>query len=105
MKHTPGPWTAGWTVNTDGEPILTVDDAEEWTVCVVDDQNGQGEANARMIAEAPAMLKALRALADELDSAYGYWRREATGGDIDPFGGSVEQVLADAQTIIERIES
>lgn len=59
MSFTAAPWNAGHTMNADGDHIITVDDAEEWTVCIVDDQNNQGDDNARLIAAAPDLLAAL----------------------------------------------
>jgi len=72
-QHTPGPWVAQWS--TRGEDMIKrgwhvfnedhVDD--EGCVCALDDDydgNARTEANARLIAAAPAMLMALRELAE-----------------------------------------
>ena len=59
-KHTPGPWTQGWSKNgidcvwLDGktEPAIGMGDDDDWIDCVT-------EANARLIAAAPDMLQRL----------------------------------------------
>lgn len=61
-KHTPGPWTQGWSKNgircvwLDGktEPEIGMGDNDDWIVCGT-------EANARLIAAAPEQHGALQA--------------------------------------------
>ena len=65
-KHTPGPWTQGWSksgidcVWLDGktEPEIGMGDDDEWIDCGT-------EANARLIAAAPDLLNALEAVLNE----------------------------------------
>ena len=64
-KHTPGPWTQGWSQNgvdcvwLDGktEPAIGMGDDDDWIDCGT-------EANARLIAAAPELLEALQAFTD-----------------------------------------
>jgi hypothetical protein len=72
-KHTPGPWFVGANTNNDGGVSIVSDEAR---VCVVDAigkfPRGQGwnhqdaarDANARLIAAAPDMLEALKAISE-----------------------------------------
>ena len=70
-QHTPGTWEAQWSTRTNGGPKQgwhvfnreTVD--VDGIVCDLADGN-EAEANARLIAEAPAMLDALRWVSDFL---------------------------------------
>lgn len=62
-EHTPGPWT----VERDGQGNIVIgapkpnDDARYlWIAEVTPSNNGEHEANARLIAAAPEMLEALR---------------------------------------------
>ena len=56
-KHTPGPWAVG------GRLVI----AEKYgSVCAVDDGQSDYVANARLIAAAPELLAALKAITDEL---------------------------------------
>ena len=61
-KHTPGPWRTcftgtGWTINYDGPD-------HHWLIATVNETPyiGHHGANARLLAEAPAMAEALRIL-------------------------------------------
>jgi hypothetical protein len=71
-QHTPGPWEAQWSTRTNGGPKQgwhvfnreTVD--VDGIVCDLPDGN-DADANARLIAEAPAMLDALRDATDALE--------------------------------------
>lgn len=80
-KHTPGPWNAQefgacvWDAN--GHRVATV--------------HGRGKPDAALIAEAPAMLAALR---HAVDTEEGNWRH-----DDEP------QWLADARAILARIDN
>lgn len=70
-KHTPGPWTQGWSQNgiacvwLDGktEPAIGMGDDDDWIDCGT-------EANARLIAAAPKMyaLLAMRAKSGDNDA-------------------------------------
>ena len=70
-KHTPGPWK----VEADGLSVSTVSDFghDQWArlaVCA-SDPHGHGEANARLIAAAPDLLKALERVLYIRDSLQG----------------------------------
>jgi hypothetical protein len=72
MTHTPGPWQ---TVNADDGDIL-IENGDPYgngiVAAIITSESyftdDQCEANARLIAEAPAMLEALRAIVLESDS-------------------------------------
>jgi hypothetical protein len=73
--HTPGPWTYGYepTLN---RHVVRAGFAGERSICVsygAGLKTYEAAANARLIAAAPEMLEALRAVAD-------YW----AGGDVPP---------------------
>lgn len=63
-KHTPGPW---W-VDDNGCVAAGHGDTYE-TIAIMHDWQGDSEreANARLIAAAPELLEALRAVLDEID--------------------------------------
>lgn len=75
--HTPGPWTVKRHVDSvTGEPYKTLYEshiAVEPDVCAVwaPPQNAEREANARLIAAAPAMLEALRRIVGYMDAHSG----------------------------------
>lgn len=58
--HTPGPWTTDGHFIKRGRAIL----AETFTTKLADAGPDDGPGNARLIAQAPAMLDALRELLD-----------------------------------------
>lgn len=66
-KHTPGPWTQGWSKNgidcvwLDGktEPVSGMGDDNDWIDCVT-------EANARLISAAPELLDTLQKLLERI---------------------------------------
>ncbi len=62
--HTPGPWF--WADNVPDAPphYRMIVDADGDTVC---DPSPMGEADARLMAAAPALLEALQALVGEAD--------------------------------------
>lgn len=64
-KHTPGPWAWPEHFNgldgADGEPVLRWEPYDGMWLSTLDDRE---EANARLIAAAPELLGALRAIAD-----------------------------------------
>ena len=62
--HTPGPWF--WADNVPDAPphYRMIVDADGATVC---DPSPMGEADARLMAAAPALLEALQALVGEAD--------------------------------------
>jgi len=78
-QHTPGPWTAGGKTVWGGTGArLTICD----TTCCGSMTAEEDKANARLIAEAPAMLDALR------DSVR-RWENKLEGDGFDPNPGPV----------------
>lgn len=80
-KHTPGPWhyigdgfdsCAAADCGTDGYTVITRDSegAFEGTICEIDYQNddAEAEANARLIAAAPELLEALEGMFEDFIS-------------------------------------
>jgi hypothetical protein len=80
--HTPGPWGVkfddfddAWHVTPDGLPAPKFG---EWSpICVLGSYEDNEEANARLIAAAPTMLEALKAVPDPADFASSDEYREA----------------------------
>ena len=77
-KHTPGPWTAhSGAVYVDGPNVYPKGDDLGIPIARMDREPGNGtvpterDANARLIAAAPALLEAAKALIDELDGHIG----------------------------------
>ena len=78
-KHTNGPWFVGmdseWSVDTDGESSFVhigPETGDPVAIAIVGsawDQDDELDANARLIAAAPAMLEALRFLRANYDVA------------------------------------
>jgi len=71
MKHTPGPWMlnepfatpkAKWLIWA-GHPIASVSAARKRNAHCTDMSSEEGKANAHLIAAAPEMYEALKALA------------------------------------------
>ena len=73
MKHTPGPWQIKkWEEENSADGFVTVITDSRGHGIVTFNQRGENskvEANARLIAMAPELLEAARALLDGLDSA------------------------------------
>ena len=65
MEHTPGPWRVGQLVQNDGSMAIM---AEERVALADDFETPEGEANARLIAAAPALLSALEHIGSILDT-------------------------------------
>ena len=70
-KHTPGPWTAEFgidqmvSMDTTVCSIPAAGTRGGWFIFSPADDNGEAEANARLIAAAPDLLEALRAIYKE----------------------------------------
>jgi len=67
-KHTPGPWTAKHTPESSNQEYVVMA-GPRWQIASVDfvGNSVTEKANARLIAAAPALLEALRALLDEAE--------------------------------------
>jgi hypothetical protein len=85
--YTPGPWFTAAT-STIGHHYVV--DGDGFTIC---DPSPMGEANARLIANAPALADALRATLRCLE-----WHAERHGAGMDA------KVAADARALLARIE-
>lgn len=66
MKHTPGPWTAVIYRGTYDQPLITAKDG--WIGRLNSFPERQHEANAKLIAAAPEMLKALQGVVHHNDN-------------------------------------
>lgn len=86
-KHTPGPWHANTPADEHYAKGSTIRDTEGDIVAVVHACNrGSTIANARLIAQAPALLAerdALRAEVARLREAAEVWLRVIEGEDLD----------------------
>jgi hypothetical protein len=62
IKHTPGPWLAGFNdvPYAEHDGIAWTVDAEIGGICMVDGPADCNEANARLIAAAPELLQSLQ---------------------------------------------
>ena len=77
-KHTPGPWVAECDPSNNNSEIATIAWVADWCVGIPtpgypggnyrDTEYGLAEADARLIAAAPDLLKALRSVIDALES-------------------------------------
>lgn len=91
--HTPGPWF--WADNVPDAPpqYRMIVDADGYTVC---DPSPMSEADARLIAAAPALLDAARCALADLEGA---------AADLDPSGDRVHPVwrtIKELRDVIER---
>ena len=73
VVHTPGPWFAGELRGPDGEQTVSVGPSEkaehfEDSICECWQGNHNATENARLIAAAPDMLAALKAIVSSLDA-------------------------------------
>lgn len=63
-QHTPGPWIINRALSDSGEQLLQIctraTGVSRWHLASVMRQGNETEANARLIAAAPALLEALR---------------------------------------------
>lgn len=64
MKHTPGPWEVGSTIESDTQAIIHDGDS----VLAILTTIPPNPANARIIAAAPDLLEALRKMADMVEA-------------------------------------
>jgi hypothetical protein len=71
MSHTPGPWRVS-SVHTHERSSVFTDAAP--TVCVAETWTPQHAANARLIAAAPALYEALKAIVQAEEAAFEEWR-------------------------------
>jgi hypothetical protein len=106
-QHTPGPWKANGTMLTPaGAILISARDGYGADVAYVPD-----EANARLIAESPAMLEALEATTQALETALKYIAKGNADGAFDgcAFSGQLahkklSQRRESARDIIERVK-
>ena len=81
-KHTPGPWTVIDAITTKERYHIATDNAAPYASMIAhlhgtDPKHGDKEANARLIAAAPALLEALRKTLDALEIAHEYASKTA----------------------------
>lgn len=68
-EHTPGPWTVIATPHKTAPgpyAVVSTADGYESTICWIDSNAGEFEDNAKVIAMAPEVLRALKQAADAL---------------------------------------
>ena len=92
-KHTPGPWDFVTSDNSKPPACLVVD--REGEALAVLPFTEQGEANAAFMAEAPAMLEALRA-------AVACLRGFSASADFGPLD---DEAVSAGLAVLERIEA
>lgn len=98
MKHTPGPWHIKYRVNIFGAHERLVASSGGYVTNADDGEHIlENEANARLIAEAPALLKACGAALIYMESVVGY--QEQIGGAISE---DTLKVQAELQDVIEK---
>ena len=85
--YTPGPWFIEATSRIGHHAVI---DGDGFTIC---NPSPMGEANARLIANAPALADALRATLRCLE-----WHAERHGVGMDA------KIVADARALLARIE-
>lgn len=73
-QHTPGPWRVDYDQRPDGADQIL--DANERTVAFIATPKEDHETDARLIAAAPAMLEALRALSGAASMTLRYGEQE-----------------------------
>jgi hypothetical protein len=88
--YTPGPWLIFYDAPDYGIEYRGIVDSDGYTIC---NPSPMGEANARLIANAPALADALRATLRCLE-----WHAERHGAGMDA------KVAADARALLARIE-
>jgi hypothetical protein len=91
-KHTPGPWAH------DGEGIVWAVDQQAFGGWIADCRNGAMDQNARLIAAAPELLDALKALCtadfkDKEGGTHGY----AIGSRRDRLWEAARELIAKAE--------
>ena len=109
MSHTPGPWRPTTTQGQDSkEPFMVWSDqigaavAHVYNRCEMGwDNHATQRANARLIAAAPEMLGAIRAMLE----AYQKWDRRADGGEDDlHYAATMLQSAAEAAVSRQAID-
>lgn len=106
-KHTPGPWEA---LRAHGRKDLFYVSAKEGNLMIADVENPYAdearaaqyplEANARLIAEAPAMLEALREIEAAIERK---WGQESDRRRANALSPRIEEALADIRALLARI--
>lgn len=91
-KHTPGPWGSGFdSLNN----WFSVQDTDARMVVIVkargNREHAEAEANARLIAAAPALLDALRDARNDILYAY---ERERSAGPMSRYGARLKFIDA-----------
>jgi hypothetical protein len=85
MKHTPGPWK----VLKQNENLFITEDifivASAWTGVYKNETTDDAEANAHLIAAAPELLEACKALANVISGWDGEWQRQCGSDFVDAY--------------------
>jgi hypothetical protein len=80
LEHTPAPWRV-WKDMDPKEPRQIVGPSDDF-VCVIDEINTNNDANARLIAAAPELLRALQALEGYTDVFTEHYGRTSRGAEV-----------------------
>lgn len=105
-QHTPGPWTTfpqHFSTVPDGEDPDTYVGANGKAVCTVSTwgadyaNDTEAQANARLIAAAPEMLEALRALFDHCAMVHKHWGENSNQREAD-------EAISAARALLQRFE-
>lgn len=99
-KHTPGPWV----VKHENGELLVMSSSDDFEgdpdcfyICAVHGQgtDAEEEANGQLIADAPAMLEALKFIRDTISNCQ-------TIGSVTQYGSWEAALAAKAQELVER---
>lgn len=78
-QHTPGPWFINGPYDFESDLFIraTVDGENCDIASTYDDETGNAQANAKLIASAPELLEALKKTVSELKDWRDHWNNEA----------------------------
>lgn len=93
-KHTPGPWEIIHTEKNPGKVDQIHVGKPDYTVCRVMAYGENAMANARLIAAAPDLLKALKDLVERCDGEEGI---QADGSNMDTLSAHMVIQLAEGE--------
>jgi hypothetical protein len=107
VKHTPGPWKykkSGFKITIGNESTRHDYLDHDYTVAVINDNSFQAEANAKVLASSPALLKALKGLVEWMDASGLIKTRDGGSGPL-AYKGTEYGVVTEARDAIARAEA